>query len=125
MNPVLSSTLKGSLAALAACAALPGAASASFFEPPTSLPSENGAIVRDQALPLSATLNGTGTRIMYKSTDSNGQPVAVTGSYIEPKKAWTGAGARPLVSFAMGTQGQGDPCAPSYALTNLVSGQPG
>ncbi|MEU9455034.1 hypothetical protein AB0D85_40755, partial [Streptomyces sp. NPDC048277] len=31
--------------------------------------------------------------------DSNGQPVAVTGAYIEPTAAWQGDGPRPLVAL--------------------------
>jgi hypothetical protein len=53
---------------------------------------------------------------MYKSTDSNGEPVAVTGAYIEPTAAWRGGGPRPLVAVAPGTMGQGDQCAASLGL---------
>jgi dienelactone hydrolase len=34
-----------------------------------------------------------------------------------PTKAWTGQGKRPIVSYAVGTRGLGDACAPSYTLT--------
>jgi pimeloyl-ACP methyl ester carboxylesterase len=62
---------------------------------------------------------------MYKSTDSTGRPVAVTGAYIEPTAAWTGRGARPLVAVAPGTMGQGDQCSASLGLEHplLVNGQ--
>ncbi len=53
---------------------------------------------------------------MYKSTDAGGEPVAVTGAYIEPSAEWRGAGPRPLVAVAPGTMGQGDQCAASMAL---------
>lgn len=33
-----------------------------------------------------------------------------------PKTPWTGSGARPLVSYAVGTHGLGPTCAPSYKL---------
>ncbi|WP_329239903.1 lipase family protein [Actinoallomurus sp. NBC_01490] len=128
------------IAAVAACVGL-AAASASaavvspdevsrgvtipaFYDPPATLPSANGALVRTEPLPLGLSLPGldgrplpgTATRLMYKSTDSNGQPVAVTGAYIEPSAAWHGGGSRPLVAFASGTMGQGDQCAASMAL---------
>lgn len=70
-------------------------------------------------------IEGDGTRIMYKSTDAAGNPVAVTGTYIEPQAAWTGSGPRPLVAFASGTQGQGDFCAPSKTLSQPINVRPG
>ncbi|MCO4239013.1 lipase family protein [Pseudarthrobacter sp. MDT3-28] len=53
---------------------------------------------------------------MYRSVNSSGAPVAVTGTVLVPYAAWTGSGPRPLVSYAAGTQGQGDQCAPSRAI---------
>ncbi|MCM2411152.1 lipase family protein [Streptomyces sp. RKAG290] len=95
-----------------------------FYTPPAELPAANGALIRQEALPLGLSIPGldgrampgTATRLMYRSTDSNGQPVAVTGAYIEPSAAWKGGGPRPLVAVAAGTMGQGDQCAPSMAL---------
>ncbi|BAL88746.1 putative secreted lipase [Actinoplanes missouriensis 431] len=94
-----------------------------FYTPPTTLPAANGALVRTEPLPLAlslpgitGTLPGRATRIMYKSTDSTGGPVAVTGAYLEPAAAWKGPGARPLVVLAPGTMGQGDQCSTSLAL---------
>ena len=48
----------------------------------------------------------TGTRIMYRSTDTRGNLIAVTGTYFEPYNDWPGSGPRPLISYAPGTQGQ-------------------
>ncbi|WP_328550865.1 alpha/beta fold hydrolase [Streptomyces sp. NBC_00366] len=94
-----------------------------FYTPPADLPSADGALVRSEPLPLALSLPGidgplpgTATRLMYKSTDSAGRPVAVTGAYIEPAAAWKGSGARPLVAVAPGTMGQGDQCAASLGL---------
>jgi len=99
-----------------------------FYNPPAQLPAADGALIRTEPLPLALSLPGltgplpgTATRIMYKSTDSNGQPVAVTGAYIEPSAAWTGGGPRPLVAVAEGTMGQGDQCAPSLNLENPLT----
>ncbi|MEO5874978.1 MAG: lipase family protein, partial [Streptosporangiaceae bacterium] len=97
-----------------------------FYNPPAALPAANGALIRTEPLPLGLTLPGldgkalpgTATRLMYRSTDSNGLPVAVTGAYLEPSAAWTGGGPRPLVALASGTMGQGDQCSPSFALQN-------
>ncbi|WP_030665284.1 lipase family protein [Streptomyces cellulosae] len=94
-----------------------------FYNPPATLPAADGALVRSEPLPLALTLPGvdgplpgTATRLMYKSTDSNGRPVAVTGAYIEPTAAWKGGRTRPLVAVAPGTMGQGDQCAASLGL---------
>ncbi|MER6035604.1 lipase family protein [Streptomyces sp. NPDC001835] len=94
-----------------------------FYDPPATLPAADGALVRSEHLPLALSLPGLdgplpgrATRLMYKSTDSNGSPVAVTGAYIEPAAAWKHGGPRPLVAVAPGTMGQGDQCAASLGL---------
>ncbi|SDS51977.1 lipase family protein [Actinoplanes derwentensis] len=94
-----------------------------FYTPPNTLPAADGALIRTEPLPLalslpgiSGPLPGRATRIMYKSTDSTGGPVAITGAYLEPAARWTGGGARPLVVLAPGTMGQGDQCSTSLAL---------
>lgn len=94
-----------------------------FYNPPATLPAADGTLVRSEPLPLALSLPslhgplpGTATRLMYKSTDSNGEPVAVTGAYIEPAARWKGDGPRPLVAVAPGTLGQGDQCAASMGL---------
>ncbi|CAM5507206.1 hypothetical protein SALBM217S_07638 [Streptomyces griseoloalbus] len=87
---------------------------------PNSRPG-NGELIRHEPLRLGLSLPGLGgrrlpgtaTRLMYTSTDSNGEPVAVTGAYIEPSARWKGAGPRPLAVVGSGTMGQGDQCAPS------------
>ncbi|MFF0006588.1 lipase family protein [Streptomyces tibetensis] len=104
-----------------------------FYSPPTQLPATNGALLRQEPLPLGLSLPGldgrplpgTATRLMYKSTDSDGRAVAATGAYIEPSAKWEGDGPRPLVAVASGTMGQGDQCAPSFALQHplTVNGQ--
>jgi dienelactone hydrolase len=130
----LSATLLAASIAGAALAPLPahaadgpvvsrGVTIPAFYTPPATLPAADGALVRTEPLPLAlslpgitGTLPGTATRIMYKSTDSNGLPVAVTGAYLEPAAAWKGSGPRPLVVLAPGTMGQGDQCSTSLAL---------
>lgn len=94
-----------------------------FYNPPAALPAADGALIRSEPLPLALSLPGvegplpgTATRLMYKSTDSAGRPMAVTGAYIEPTAHWTGGGPRPLVAVAPGTMGQGDQCAASLGL---------
>ncbi|MFD9501254.1 lipase family protein [Streptomyces sp. NPDC060035] len=100
-----------------------------FYNPPARLPAADGALVRTEPLTLGLRLPGldgrpipgTATRLMYKSTDAGGLPVAVTGAYVEPSAAWKGGGPRPLVALASGTMGQGDQCAPSLALEHPLT----
>ncbi|KGN34151.1 lipase [Knoellia sinensis KCTC 19936] len=89
-----------------------------FYANPANLPTANGAVVRTEpsqfwTLFKASNANSTATRIMYKTTDGRGNDIPVTGQVVVPKTAWTGPGPRPLVAFAVGTQGVGDSCAPS------------
>lgn len=137
---VVAKTSAGVLLAAAAAAGLaaPSAfALPAFYTPPTTLPAQDGALIRSTAMKLGAGVNipgvaslpGKATRIMYKTTDTNGQAVAVTGTYIEPNAKYYGGVdgnlARPLVTYAEGTQGQGDECAPSLGLENPLGFQAG
>ncbi|MGJ6123865.1 lipase family protein [Mycolicibacterium sp. Y3] len=92
-----------------------------FYTPPEPLPpGQPGDILRTEpsrlVLEPSGQLGsfvGVGTRIMYRSTDARGIPVAVTGTYIEPDVPWPGKGPRPLLAYATGPYGMGEQCAPS------------
>jgi hypothetical protein len=66
----------------------------------------------------------TGTRIMYRSTDARGNPMAVTGTYFELYNDWPGQGPRPLIVYGPGTQGQGDQCAPSRQFNQGIHWSP-
>lgn len=124
-------TLAGTTAAaLAATLALPLTAAAAaedrppFYEPPAGLPADNGDVIRSEPSvyyldPLKAVkVDANVQRVMYRSTDGHGDPVAVTGTVITPRSAWSGPGERPVIGFAAGTQGLGDACAPSRQLAN-------
>ena len=92
-----------------------------FYTPPNPLPAgAPGDLIRTEPSPLRLEPSGqlghfvaTGTRIMYRSTDAHGNPIAVTGTYFEPDNPWPGPGPRPLISYAVGTIGMGEQCAPS------------
>ena len=98
-----------------------------FYQPPTPLPDgQPGDVIRTEPsrIPAAAdfpdALPASATRIMYRSTNARGNPIAVTGTFIAPTRPWTGPGPRPLVSFAVGTHGQGDQCAPSRLLNEYL-----
>lgn len=90
-----------------------------------------GNIVRVEASQLALSAPGQpaliptkSTRITYVSSDTNDSPTTVVGTYLEPTQPWTGPGARPLIAYAGGTQGQGDQCAPSRMMSQLVRFEP-
>ena len=139
-SAVVAKTSAGALLAAAAVVGIvaPSASAVpAFYTPPASLPAGNGTLVKSQSMKLGAgvnipgiaTLPGKATRIMYTSTDTNGEAVAVTGVYIEPSAKYYGGVdgnlARPLVTYAEGTQGQGDECAPSRGLENPLGVEAG
>ncbi|WP_370945591.1 alpha/beta fold hydrolase [Amycolatopsis sp. cg5] len=99
------------------------AGATTFYDPPSPLPSgANGDIIRHEVSqfyidPVKLIkADAKVQRIMYRSTDTHGDPMAVTGTVLTPNGPWIGAGQRPIVSYAAGTQGIGDSCAPSKAL---------
>lgn len=63
-----------------------------FYTSPAKLPAANGTLVRSE--PADFFLDpvklirpdATATRMMYKSTDAHGDPMAVTGTVLVPKK---------------------------------------
>lgn len=96
-----------------------------FYTPPAELPAQNGALIRSEPMAITPSvpdvlgggaLPADARRIMYRSTGGAGGPVAVTGTYLQPKAPWGGPGPRPLAVVTPGTQGQGDQCAPSRSM---------
>jgi len=92
-----------------------------FYTPPDPLPpgqpgdllrTEPSRLVLEPSGQLGAFM-GTGTRMMYRSSDAHGTPVAVTGTYLEPTNPWPGVGPRPLLAYATLPYGMGEQCAPS------------
>lgn len=89
-----------------------------FYEPPASLPARPGDVIATAATNFGLNLNVTSTAIKYRSTSATGQANYVTGTLLVPNAAWTGGGPRPLVAYAVGTQGLADDCAASRSMTN-------
>lgn len=103
-----------------------------FYTPPDPLPDgQPGDVLRSEPSRLVLEPSGqlgaifaNATRIMYRSNDSRGQPMAVTGTYFEPWNPWPGQGPRPLIVYGPGTQGQGDQCAPSRQFNQGIHFSP-
>jgi Secretory lipase len=54
--------------------------------------------------------------ILYYTTDAVGAQDLATGAVIVPTAAWSGSGTRPVIDYAVGTQGLAQSCAPSAQL---------
>lgn len=95
-----------------------------FYTPPSPLPAGSpGDLIRTEPSRIAldpaghGNYSGKGTRIMYRSIDGRGEPVAVSGTYLEPDNPWPGRGPRPLIALAPWGQGLGDQCAISRLLS--------
>ena len=90
-----------------------------FYEAPETLPDTDGDVIRweKQSFLLDPADAGSlvtdSRRILYRSTNRAGEPVAVSGVVLGPKTRWGGPGRRPIIGYAAGTQGMADRCAPS------------
>ena len=123
-KPALLALLTLVVTLLAACAP-PFPGDDPFYRPPSPLPAgEPGDVINSRTsrfttdpVTKAPVPNVSSWQIMYRSTDALGQPIPVTGTVLVPTTPWTGPGSRPLVSYAVGTRGVGDQCAPSYTLT--------
>ena len=92
-----------------------------FYDPPQQPPAEPGTVIKTEPAkfyldPLRLTAApATVTRIMFSSTDRHGDPIALTGTVLQPTSRRR-AGTRGLVAFAVGTQGMAATCAPSRQM---------
>lgn len=102
-------------------AAATGAASADVFQAPTPLPyGKPGQLIRSVTTSVNLGAGApavNATTVLYHSRTATGADDAVTGTVLQPQAAWTGSGPRPVMSFAVGTQGLAQSCAPSKQLT--------
>ncbi len=83
---------------------------------PGDLVSASPAVFTMDPLLRIPALGVTATRVLYRSTDTNGAANVVSGTILVPALPYLGGGKRPLVSYAVGTQGLGDQCAPSNQM---------
>jgi pimeloyl-ACP methyl ester carboxylesterase len=103
----------------AAMAAMEGPSGNDFYDVPSVQTSNNGDLIwyRDATVQLGAgAAIDKAYNVLYRSTDSLGAQNSVTGTVLLPSVAWTGAGDRPTLSYAVGTHGLNQSCAPSKQL---------
>ncbi len=97
-----------------------GGAPPAFYDVPADIGRyPTGALVKaERARDLAGPLDGLrATRIMYRSTGVDGQPIGMTGIVFAPGGQSAPPGGWPVVSYAHGTTGVGDGCAPSKSPT--------
>lgn len=123
-GPIVLAVAVIALLSLAACDP-PTPDQEDFYKPPVPLPAgQPGDVIRSRASrftldPIEKTpvAGVTSTQVIYRSTNALGQANAVSGTVLVPTTPWIGPGSRPLLSWAVGTRGVGDACAPSYTLS--------
>ncbi|MCX3059705.1 alpha/beta fold hydrolase [Streptomyces beihaiensis] len=80
-------------------------------------PGDLVSVARSSFHPLPGQPTGTKAwKILYRSTTATGAPDTVSGTVIVPQDGRTGP--RPLVTYAVGTVGLADRCAPSAGFPN-------
>lgn len=112
------------LAILLFCAC-PSPGPNAFYTPPSPLPAgQPGDVIRSRASVYSLDPVGGvpvpgvwSQQVLYLSESALGDANAVSGTVLVPTAPWFGPGKRPLVSYAVGTRGVGDACAPSKTLS--------
>lgn len=93
-----------------------------FYTPPAGIRGKPGAVLKHELStffldPLRlVNVSARVRRLMYVSTGTHGEPTAITGTLLTPTAAWSGPGSRPLISYALGTVGMADRCAPSRQM---------
>ena len=95
-----------------------------FYAPPSSVTGASGNIIRSRTsvfagdpifkMPVAGV---KASQVLYNSTDGQGHAIAVSGTVLVPTSPYIGLGGRPLITFAPGTRGLGQDCAPSFSLT--------
>ena len=91
-----------------------------FYGVPDPLPAgKPGQLIKSENVDAPG-LNGSMSRVMYLSTNINGEAIAVTGLILIPKGT-APSGGWPIITWAHGTTGIADACAPSLKPDEFVT----
>lgn len=106
------------LAAAAATAATVGPSGPAFYDAPASIPAgSHGDLISYRSTTVNLGAGAPAVKawnVMYQSTDSLGAPNVVTGTVLVPSAL--SLSARPVISYAVGTHGLAQGCAPSVQM---------
>ncbi|MGX1701114.1 alpha/beta hydrolase [Microbacterium sp. NPDC055357] len=89
-----------------------------YHQPVDALDGDPGSLVRSEPL-LGVPLDARAWRVMYRSTDLNGDPVVATGVVVTPLGP-APAGGRTVVSWGHPTTGSARSCAPSLGVDPYI-----
>lgn len=86
-----------------------------YAAPKKANPKKHGTLIRyrSTSISLGTAPENEAWNLIYRSRGARNGPDAVAGTAFVPSAPWDGPGARPIVSFAVGTQGLDESCAPS------------
>ncbi len=105
-------------AMLAAIAASDVRAQGSFYDPAAmEIPGKPGTLIRSEVL-TAGPWGSTAYRVLYRSTNPKGEPIAVSGVIVVPLQPGPRSG-RDIVAWAHPTSGVARRCAPSLRPTVL------
>ena len=85
-----------------------------FYKPPAKLTGRHGDVVWSRTIRGSLAKASRTTLVLFRSTALDGKPIAVSGTFSVPKGK-PPKGGWPVISWAHGTTGIADRCAPSRA----------
>jgi dienelactone hydrolase len=112
------------LAAPASADVRHGPGGAAFYKPPKHLHGKHGGLIWARKQTGKDALKGARTNelLLYRSKDLHGKATAVSGSLSLPKGK-APKGGWPIITYAHGTTGSADACAPTrgYDKSNLTS----
>jgi len=86
-----------------------------FYNEVVSFP-PSGDLIRSRTVDIKIDVDATAWQLVYGSTGSRGQAIAVSGTLLVPTAAWPGPGPRPVVSYGVGVHGLGRHAAPSFLM---------
>lgn len=100
-----------------------GPSGAAFYKPPKNVPKGHGKAIWQRESTKLAPIQGAKVNktILYTSKSPQGDPIAVSGSVSIPKGK-PPKGGWPVISWAHGTTGAADSCAPSKVRPNSPVG---
>jgi pimeloyl-ACP methyl ester carboxylesterase len=96
----------------------PGTPDAFYSAPDAFETTAPGTLLRSEPFDRGLPDGVRGWRVLYRSADASGVPVAVSGLVLEPVAPHEGP--RPLVAIAHGSTGVDESCAPSLAARPLA-----
>jgi len=119
---VLALSILAALVVPSAASAAPteGPSGLAFYTPPSPAPAGSAGELtwyRPTTINLNVSLPSIKAwTVLYQSTDQHGKADWVSGTVVVPTASWKGTGPRPVVSYAEGTQGLAQSCAPSLQM---------